>query len=212
MRLEHHAEQAAGAGEITLPQGVLRMRWKCRVQYTQHLWPVFKPARHFKPAFLLLFQANGHGARTTQRQPAIIRCREMPHLGGRAAHNLIILFAIHGDGAKQHIRMPADIFRQRLDRNIHAMLEGHEVVNAPGIVHHHHAARRMRRARNSRHILHFECVAAGALRIDHLSIGADERTNTGLINQRIVIGGLNSPILQQPIADITRRAIGGIGH
>ena len=108
--------------------------------------------------------------------------------------------------------MPADIFRQRLDRNIHAMLEGHEVMNAPGIVHHHHAARRMRRARNSRHILHFECVAAGALRIDHLSIGADERTNTGLINQRIVIGGLNSPILQQPIADITRRAIGGIRH
>ena len=108
--------------------------------------------------------------------------------------------------------MPADIFRQRLDRNIHAMLEGHEVMNAPGIVHHHHAARRMRRACNGRHILHFECVAARAFRIDHLGIGADECTDAGLINQRIVIGGLNPPILKQPIADIARRAVSGIRH
>ena len=108
--------------------------------------------------------------------------------------------------------MPADIFCQRLDRNIHTMLEGHEVMNAPGIVHHHHAAGGMRGPRNGRHILHFECVAARAFGIDHLGIGTDERTNTSLINQRIVIGGLNPPILQQAIADIARRAVSGIRH
>ena len=45
-RLEHDAEQAAGAGEISFPDRVARIAFERRVHHAQDFRPLLEPARN----------------------------------------------------------------------------------------------------------------------------------------------------------------------
>ena len=108
--------------------------------------------------------------------------------------------------------MAGDVFGQRLDRDIHPVLEGHEGVNAPGIVHQHLGAAGMGGAGDGGDVLQFESVAAGAFGVDDLGVGLDECGHAGLVDCRVVEFGLDPPALHQRIGQVAGRAIDAVGH
>ena len=62
LRLEHHAEQAASAGEVAKPDVMAGGAGQGGVQDLRDLWPAGEPLGHFDPRLLLLAQAHAHRA------------------------------------------------------------------------------------------------------------------------------------------------------
>ena len=70
-RLQHQPEQAAGAGEITLPQGVTGVAFQTRVQDAGDFRARRQPARQRQARFLVARQPDRKGAQAPQPQPAV---------------------------------------------------------------------------------------------------------------------------------------------
>ena len=69
--------------------------------------------------------------------------------------------------------MAADIFGQRLDGHVHAMGEGLEMVDAPGVVHQHLGAVSARDLGQAGDILHVEGVAARRFDEQNCGVGLE---------------------------------------
>src|SRR5260221_297954 len=134
LRLEDDAEEAAGAGEIALPQVIAGGAGKGRVEHLMHLRPFGEPGGDGEARLNLALQPHAHAAHAAQRQPAIVRAGILAERQSGRAHALPIGIRLGGDGAEQHVGMTDDIFGQRLDRDVDAVLEGLKEMNAPGIV------------------------------------------------------------------------------
>ena len=108
--------------------------------------------------------------------------------------------------------MPAHILGQRLDRDIDAVAEGLEVVDAPGIVHQHLGPAGMCDGGECRDVLHFEGMAAGALGVEHARVRAEQRGDRFTRDGGVVIGGLDAEALHHALGKVARGAIGAIEH
>ena len=137
---EHDAEQAAGTGEVALPQLVAAARPAGRGDSTSRTSG--RLAQPFGDADAGLPSAHAGARRcvrsAAQREPAIVRARRT----GRAARETACrrcqsssVFVV--TLPSRDVGMSADVFRQRLDRHVDAVLERLEEVDAPGVVHHH---------------------------------------------------------------------------
>ena len=79
--------------------------------------------RHLQCRLHLRLQPHRHGPHAAQGQPAIIRAGILAEFASRRMQGLPVVFAVHRNGADQHIGVPSGIFGRSLDRNIDAMLE-----------------------------------------------------------------------------------------
>jgi len=190
------------------------------MQHSCHLGPIAEPACHFQTGFLLLREPHAHRAHPAQRHPAIVGAGILAQPARARVQRGPVLVAVHRDAADQDIGVPGWIFGRRLDRDIDAMPERLEVMDAPRVVQHHldfarnlpRAAIRMRRACDGRNILHLERVAAGAFRIDDGGIGPHQRGDAGAIDQRIVERRLDTKPFEHALGEIARWAIDAVGH
>ena len=71
-RLEHDAEQAAGAGEIALPDRVAGTAFKRRMQHARDLRPLLEPARDLQPRLMVVRQPHRHGAQPAQAEIHVV--------------------------------------------------------------------------------------------------------------------------------------------
>ena len=210
--LEDDAEQAAGAGVIALPDGMPGGAGKGGVKDAPHLRPLTEPARDANPRFHLVIEPDRERAHAAEREPAIIGARILAEGERRSPHPLPVLVGAGGDGAEQQVGMAADIFRQRLQRDIDAMGEGLEEMDAPGIVHQHLDAAGMGGLGQRRHVLHLEAVAAGALQKQNPRRRAAHQAEGGGIDGRRVVGGGDAETAQHGVAKMPRWAIDTVRH
>ena len=125
---------------------------------------------------------------------------------------LPVVLAVHRHAADQDVRVAGRILGRRLDRDIDAALERLEVMDAPGVVHHHFCPTRMRRLGDRRDVLHFEGVAAGAFRIDDRGVRPHQCSNAVAVDLRVVEGGFDSELLQHALCEVARRAVDRVRH
>src|SRR5947208_3519674 len=67
-RLEHDAEQAAGARIVALPQRMSGMAWKRRMQHARDLRPFAEPARDLEAGRIVRREPHAERAQAPQRE------------------------------------------------------------------------------------------------------------------------------------------------
>ncbi len=192
------------------------------MQHPGHLRPRRQPARHLQPGLLLVRQPHPHGAQAAQGQPAIVRAGILAQPARAGVQRVPVRGAVHRDAADQDVGVPGRVFGRRLDRDIDAVPERLEVMDPPGVVHHHLDApgglprramrMRMRRARDRRDVLHLEGVAARAFGVHDRGVRAQQRGDAGPVDQRIVETRLDAEPLQHALGEIARRAVDAVRH
>ena len=183
-----------------------------RVQHTRHFGPGLQPSRHFERGLFLLRQPHAHGTQPTQGQPAIIRAGILSQPAGSREQRLPVRLGIHRDAADQDIRMPGRIFRRCLDRDVDAVLERLEVMDAPGVVHHHLRPGGMRHLGQRRHVLHLEGVTAGALRIHNRSVRPHQPGQARPVDYRVIECRLDTEPGQHTLGEGARRPVHTVRH
>ena len=119
---------------------------------------------------------------------------------------------VGADIADHHIGMPADVFCRRLDRQIDAARQCRkEDRRAPGIIHQHRRAARVRHLRNRWHVLHFECQRARTLAEHRLGIWAELRGDVRT-DQRVVVACFHAVALEHAVAEMAGRPIAAVDH
>ncbi len=114
---------------------------------------------------------------------------------------------IGGNRAEQNIGMTGWIFGRCVDGDIHPEIERLEVKRGgPGIVHHDDGAALVRLFRDSRNVLHLECVRGGRFREHDLGVGAHQLRDAGT-DFRIVIFDLHAHALQDRIGKMPGRIV-----
>src|SRR5207245_3128486 len=82
--LEHHAEQTAGAGKISLPDRVSRVSGERRVQYAFDLGLASDPLGERDTRLPVLFQAHRERAQAPLTEINVVRTRRLAELTRRA--------------------------------------------------------------------------------------------------------------------------------
>ena len=121
-RLQNHAEQAAGAGEIALPQGMAGIAFQGGIEACAATSGRASSQRASVSAgFLMARQPHRQGAQAPQprKQSSPLAYRPRSPWVCVQPRGMAL---VGGDIAQHHIGMAADIFGGRLDREIHAML------------------------------------------------------------------------------------------
>ncbi len=182
------------------------------MQHLLHLRAPAQPVRHLDRRVHLLCEPHAHRAHAAQRQPAIVRTGILSQPARRRMQPFPVLGRVHRDAADQNVRVPSRIFRRRLDRHIDAVFERLEMMDAPGVVHQHFCAARMRCTGDRRNVLHLEGMAARAFGVNDLGVRSHETGNPRLVDHRIVERRLDAEALQKSLGEVARRAVHRIRH
>src|SRR5258705_8548849 len=77
--IENDAEETAGTRIIALPDGMVGMARKSRIQHAGHFRPRFEPAGHVESRHMVLGEAHSQRAQTPQPKIYVVRADAETH-------------------------------------------------------------------------------------------------------------------------------------
>ena len=207
---EVEGEEAGGAGEIPLPDGVARVALQPRMAHAGDLGPLLQPAGDLQAVLHVAAQAHVQRAQAAQGQIDVVRA----HMHAERAVGLLQARPgplAGGHRAEHRVGMADQILGAGLHRQVDAVADGiEEAGRRPGVVHDHQRVMRMGDPGDGRDVLHLE--GEGARRLGHhgAGVGSEQRLDS-LADGRIVIVDGNAEPLQRGLGEIAGRAIGAVG-
>ncbi|MNZ90057.1 hypothetical protein D3C78_1090080 [compost metagenome] len=209
--LQDHGEQAARAGEVAPPQRMARVAGQGRMQDLGHHGVRAQGLRQRQAVFAVLAQSHRQSAQAAQCQVHVIRPRCLPKIMRGALQQRPRPLVGRGR-AQQGIGMAHDVFRCRLDGDVHAMLERlEEQRRRPGVVHHHERAGLVRLRGDGIDVLHLEGHGARRLHEDDPGVGPDLQTDPRA-RLRIVEAHLHAHPGQHLRGEMAGGSIDAIAH
>ena len=144
------------------------------VQYTFDFGLLGNPLGELDTGFVVLLQAQGHGAQAAGGEVAVVGRSRLAKVIGDRLECRPGFFGT-GDRTHDHIGVADDIFGGGLDRDIDAVLEGFEVERrAPGVVHHDDGLVLVCDFGNRGNVLHFKRERAGGFDEHQAGVGAHQ--------------------------------------
>ena len=139
-RLQHHAEEARCAREVTLPQGMAGVVLQRGMEHPADFGPGLQPAGEPEPRLLVPLQADGEGAEPPERQIAVVGSGGGAQLLEDVAQCLGMGLG-GGYRAEHGVGMAHDVFRPGLDREVRAQCQRlAEERRGPSVVDDEHRA------------------------------------------------------------------------
>ncbi len=145
------------------------------MQHAFHFRLVREPARDFQRRRFDRAETQPQRLQTAQGEAAVVGRDGTADDLSRRAEPFVDRVVAHGDRAEQQVAVAADVFRDGLHRDVHAVRERvEEYAGRPRVVEHDRRAARVRSLGDRGHVLHFHRHRAGALGPDEARVRPDE--------------------------------------
>src|SRR5436190_3060217 len=181
------------------------------MQYGRDLLSTGEPPCDLERRGLQRSQANAKRLHPAQRETAVVGGDRHPERLQGGADPLVVRRIAHGDGAEEEVAVTADVLRQRLRHDVHAVRERVEVhAGRIRVVHRHLRADAMRHFRDRRHVLDFHRDRAGTFAPDQPRLVADERLDAGTDRRGIVLAR-HAEATQQIVRELPVRTVDAVG-